>query len=114
MAALNGFSAAPEHHERHVAINNARKVLDAAQLWGLPVPKRLPAGFARAMLKIPKQETLEDWLQHVETSANHRQTGRVLAEELRQRIDILPSPASGRGAGGEGAQVAHPVQTPSP
>ena len=36
VAALNGFSAAPEHHERHVAINNARKVLDAAQLWSLP------------------------------------------------------------------------------
>jgi hypothetical protein len=92
LAALNGFSAAPEHHERHVAIDNARKVLDAAQLWAMSVPRRLPAGFARAMLKIPKQETLNDWIEHVEASANHRQTGRVLAEELRQRIE----PCSGR------------------
>ena len=34
VAALYGFSAAPEHHQHHVAIHNARKVLDACGAVG--------------------------------------------------------------------------------
>ena len=44
----------------------------------------LPEGFARAMLKIPKPATLEDWFLHLETTATHPQAGRQLAEELHR------------------------------
>ncbi len=83
LAALFGFSTAPGHCEHLPSIYNARKLLDAADLWGEPT---LPASFARAMLKIPREETLDDWLQRVETSANHVRAGQELAEELRRRI----------------------------
>jgi hypothetical protein len=83
LAALFGFSAAPGHHEQLTSIYNARKLLEAADLWGEPT---LPASFARALLKIPCEETLEDWLHRVETSANRAHAGRELAEELRRRI----------------------------
>jgi hypothetical protein len=81
-AALHGFlpSAA---HEHHTTLHNARKLLNAYDLWdGQP----LPADFARAMLTAPKHETLGDWLSRVETSAEHPVAGEVLAEGLRQRI----------------------------
>ena len=83
LAALFGFSTVPGHCEHLPSIYNARKLLDAADLWGEPT---LPASFARAMLKIPREETLDDWLQRVETSANHVRAGQELAEELRRRI----------------------------
>jgi hypothetical protein len=92
VVALHGFSAAPEHHQRRITVHNVRKVLDAADLWG---EECLPAGLARALLTIPKQETLEDWLRHVETSANQPEAGRELAEQLRRRI----APAAWKVAG---------------
>jgi hypothetical protein len=83
LAALYGFSATNGHHEHRVAIVNARKVLDAADQWTAPT---LPADFARAMVTIPHEATLQNWLDHVQSSANHPQAGRELAEELRQRF----------------------------
>jgi hypothetical protein len=83
MAALRGFAATAEHHEHHVTVQNARKLLDASQLWSDGL---LPADFARALLTIPKQETLDDWLGRLENTANHANAGRELAGELRQRI----------------------------
>ena len=71
--ARTAFAAAPEHHEHHVTIHNVRKLLDACELWGEPL---LPAGFARALLTMPKQETLEDWLGRVgELGQPRRQAG---------------------------------------
>jgi hypothetical protein len=83
VAALHGFAAGPEHHAHHVTIHNARKVLDARELRGEPL---LPASFTRALLTMPKQETLEDWLRHVQSSANYPEAGRKLAEVLRATI----------------------------
>ena len=82
VAALRGFRPAAEYHEHHVAVNNTRKILDAAELWGKP----LPASFARALLTVAPHETLDDWLRHVETSPNHGAAGQELAAELRRRI----------------------------
>ncbi len=93
LAALHNFQAAAEHHEHHVTIHNARKLLDAAELWGEP----LPAGFARALLTIPKSETLEDWLARLETSPSHTEFGPKLVGELRQRIAAEPAVALQRG-----------------
>jgi hypothetical protein len=85
---LDGLAIRPTgvsgHHEHLPSIYNARKLLDASDLWGEPT---LPASFARAMLKIPREETLEDWLCRVETSANHVRAGEELAAELRRRIE---------------------------
>jgi hypothetical protein len=85
MASLYGFSAGAEHRENHVEITNARKVLDAVELWG---KKELPATFARAMLKMPPQETLGDWLRRMETSPHHPKAGRDLVDVLRKRLDV--------------------------
>ena len=91
LAALFGFSTTPGHREHLTSIYNARKLLEAADLWGEPT---LPASFARAMLKIPREETLDDWLHRVETSANHVRAGQELAEELRRRIRFRRCPSS--------------------
>jgi hypothetical protein len=92
VASLHDFSAAPGHHERNVSINNVRKVLEAGELWG---PEPLPAGFARALLTVPREQTLDEWLRHVECSTNHGQAGCELAAELRRRIAPAPAPADG-------------------
>ena len=83
VAALQGFSATANHHAHHVTLQNARKMLDAAALWQ---PRPLPTGFARAMLAMPRHETVEDWLRHVEDSANRAETGMLLARTLRGQL----------------------------
>jgi hypothetical protein len=89
VAALYGFSATPEHHEQHLGLHNARKLLDAWQLWG---ERFLPRSFARALLTIPQPETLDGWLDCVANTANHHHAGRELAEELRERLAPQPAP----------------------
>ena len=103
MAALYGFLPTAGH-EHHVTLHNARKLLDACELWdGQP----LPADFARALLTAPKHETLEEWLCRVETSAEHPVAGAVLAEELRQRIAAISPLPPGEGQGVRASESAN-------
>jgi hypothetical protein len=92
VAAVEAFWATPEHHEHRISRNNARKLLDA---WELRGQRPLPPSFARALLNLPHQETLADWLNRLEGTANSPAAGRELAAELRRRIE--PEPASGSG-----------------
>ncbi len=71
-------------------IHNLRKLLDASDLWN---GDRLPAGFARALLTAPHRETLDDWLDRLERSANRAGAGVALAGELRQRIASEAAPS---------------------
>ncbi|MGD0383121.1 MAG: M28 family peptidase, partial [Thermoguttaceae bacterium] len=86
-SAFQNFSATENHHQHRITRQNIRKLLDA---WELLDEARLPRGFARALLTAPKQETLDDWLDHLETSANNQPSGQRLAEELK-KIIVLES-----------------------
>jgi len=88
-SAFQSFSAIAEHHQHRIAMQNIRKLLDALELFG---EDRLPRGFARALLTAPKQETLDDWLGHLETSANDPVEGHKLAQKLVKRIEPESAP----------------------
>jgi Peptidase family M28 len=62
--------------------HNIQKLLDAHQLLG-----PLPATFARALVKVPKPERLEEWLETLPERAGDRQRGAWLAGELKARIE---------------------------
>ena len=49
----------------------------------------------RRCSKIPRQQTLEDWLRRLETSTNHLRAGQELAEELHRRIEGFAATQSG-------------------
>lgn len=83
MAAVRGFAAGPEHHEHRIARTNVRKLLDAYELLG---DRPLPRSFARALLTLPKEERLDDWLGRLESAANDPAAGRELAETLRDVV----------------------------
>ena len=117
VASLCAFSAIPGHHEHNISINNVRKILEAGELWGA---EPLPAGFARALLKIPREKTLDEWLQHVAESTNYGRAGNELAEELRHRIapptcgaGVSPAGAAGTAALQEQALTYHRTATRS-
>jgi hypothetical protein len=90
-SAFQNFSAIADHHQHRITIQNIRKLLDAWELLG---EARLPRGFARALLTAPKPETLDDWLDYLETSANNRPSGRRLAEELKKIIEPESAPST--------------------
>jgi hypothetical protein len=83
LAAMYGFAAAAGHHENRVSIHKARELLNAGLLWHAP---QLPAGFARAVVSLPQDETIDDWLARLEKMAHHPHAGRELVEHLRERI----------------------------
>jgi len=82
-AALEGHSEPGTHHAHRVTLRRARQILHAAEQWG---PSALPNGFARAIIAIRGDETVADWIRHVECSANTAEAGRTLAAALRECI----------------------------
>ena len=80
---LPGLFLDPQHHLHRLAVN-VRKFLHT---WSLLGERPLPCGFARGLLTLPKEWTLEDWLRHVEQVDGDVGGGRWLAEELRSRLE---------------------------
>jgi len=84
LAAVRGFQGDPVHHEHRIARNNARKLLETWELLG---ERPLPRDFARALLYLPKHETLDEWLGTLDQAASDPAAARQLADELRQRLE---------------------------
>ena len=89
ISAFQNFTAIENHHQHRITIQNIRKLLDAWELLG---DACLPRSFARALLTAPKEETLDDWLGHLEISANNQAQGKRLTQELRKRIEPESAP----------------------
>ncbi|MGA2060172.1 MAG: M28 family peptidase [Thermoguttaceae bacterium] len=95
LSAFCNFSAIENHRQHRITIQNIRKLLDAWELLG---ENCLPRSFARALLTAPKDETLEDWLGHLETSANNQAEGKKLTQELKKRIEPDSAPLAKKSA----------------
>jgi hypothetical protein len=90
-AALELFAHQPAPHWFN---HNVRKILDAYQILG---ETPLPCSFARHLIRIPKHETLDDWLNALPREAADPDRGAWLAAELRHRIEDRGREAGVRG-----------------
>jgi hypothetical protein len=86
--AVRGFTEAHEHRDHRVAIN-VRKLLDA---WRLLGQRPLPRSFARQLLTLPKESSLEDWIESLGDFAGDAEAGRTLVREVTRLLDP-PAPA---------------------
>ena len=85
-----------EHHHHQMALN-ANKLLE---VWESLERRPLPRSFARSILTLPKDQTLEQWLHEVATSAARDQGGDILEDTLRRillpdgdpSLRLLPDP----------------------
>jgi Peptidase family M28 len=59
---------------------NIRRLLEARDFFG---PGAIPRDFARQMMNLPRQQSLDDWLVTVELRASPPELGRRLAEEMQ-------------------------------
>jgi hypothetical protein len=66
----------------HQTARNVRKLLDAHALLG----HRLPPAFARRLLRVPKGQTLGEWLTSLTHKASDTDRGRRLFELLRDEV----------------------------
>jgi hypothetical protein len=64
---------------RYTSCDNARKLLDARELAGAPLPRE----FARSLLHISKRISLDEWLDELPAHASDRAAGARLANHLR-------------------------------
>jgi hypothetical protein len=69
-------------HMRHTTCNNARKILEAHELLGEP----LAPSHARALVRMSKQDSLEDWLSGLPKAASSHATGARLQKVLQTII----------------------------
>jgi hypothetical protein len=67
----------------HRSARNIRKILDAWETMG---QQQLPPDFAGRILTASKEEPLADWLAHLEELGGKPIGGRLLVEELAQRL----------------------------
>ena len=82
-AAVRLFKANHEHHYRQTMFN-VRKLLDAWELLGR---RPLSRSFARQLLTLPKEESLEDWLGALPGRASDPSAAESLVGELRRLIE---------------------------
>jgi hypothetical protein len=84
-AHLTGLQFGTREHNRHPyqAALNVRKILDSRQLLGRPLPRSL----ARSLLTLPKDQTLDGWLQALPADAPDRAAAERLAEEVREALE---------------------------
>lgn len=91
LAGLRLFEEGKDHHPRVTALN-VRKLLDTRRLLG---DRPLPPSFARRLLTVPKQHTLDGWLDALPGQATDPKAARRLADELRAGIDTGAKPDAG-------------------
>jgi hypothetical protein len=75
LAAIELFLSAADHRPNQTILN-VRKLLDTWELLG---QRPLPRSFARQLLTLPREETLEAWLERLpEHTAETERTGRLV------------------------------------
>ncbi|HVX10329.1 MAG TPA: M28 family peptidase [Pirellulales bacterium] len=77
--AITLFAHNHDHHYRVTTVN-VRKLLDAWELLGR---RPLPRSFARQLLTLPKEETIDAWLDSLTGRASDPAAGAALTDTLR-------------------------------
>ena len=77
---------------RHTTSHNARKLLEARERLGRPLPQAL----SRALLRIGHETTIEAWLDSLPGQAANRTAGAALAETLRGTLGSDEDPGAPR------------------
>lgn len=88
LAAVELFEHEPGHR-RHTTTYNVRKLLEAHELFDAGP---LVRSYARQLLTIPKESTLDQWLESLPARAADPERGRRLAQALRERIQAQDPP----------------------
>jgi hypothetical protein len=65
-------------------LNNVRKVLHVAGMWS---PAKVPRPFARSLLTVEKDRTLEGWLRSLSRSTTHTEEARRLADGIEGLLE---------------------------
>ena len=82
LATLSGYERPYEHHEHQFALN-AHKLMEVSDFLG---QSELPSDFARAILNIPKNQTIIEWLDQVAAGNSSNAYGDLLYHTLRRII----------------------------
>ena len=82
MAAVQGFEKVYEHRDHQIALN-AHKLME---VWNLLERQPLPSDFARSILNMPKDQTLDQWLHQVANLNTSTSDGSPLYHALRRII----------------------------
>ena len=111
IATMRGYKKAYGHRDHQVALN-AHKLME---VWEFLGKRRLPWEFARQIVVIPKEQTMEQWLDQVANWNSPNSYGFLLYHTLKQIIapkgdpalEPLPEPITYRDTGTRAFEVAY-------
>ncbi len=83
LSALNNFSTIHDHYSRQTALN----ILSLLDTWQSMGQQPLPRSFARALLRIPEEETLESWLASLPNRASRAGEGNRIQEIAKTKLE---------------------------
>ncbi len=90
LSALQNLDSSHDHYKHQTPLNILR-LLNSWQLWG---ERPLPRSFARQLLRISKEESLDQWLNSLPERASHPKEGRRIQQELEGLLEPRgPDPA---------------------
>jgi hypothetical protein len=82
VATVGGYKEAYEHRDHQLSLN-AHKLLDVSDFLG---NKALPWDFARSIVNLPREQTLDQWLNEVAERKDPDGYGLLLHDSLRRMI----------------------------
>src|SRR5207302_4056430 len=88
-------------HRRHQTSLNVRKLLEARELLGAP----LPPSYARRLLTASKERTLDEWFAQAASIASDAERGRKLVSVLEELVADDDPPLASDAA--TGAPLSH-------
>lgn len=93
LSALKNFPSLRDHHALQTPLN----ILKLLETWRLLGQAPLPRSFARALLQIPKEETLAEWLISLPERSLEPEEGNRIPKELEEILDpadshVFPQP----------------------
>jgi len=94
LSAVRNFRPSTDHRVLQTAYN----ILKLLRSWDALDRHPLPTGFARALLRLPRTESLESWLQSLPDKATTPSEGERMVAELKGILELRSSVA-GPGSG---------------
>ncbi len=93
LSALRDFNHGTDHYAHQTSMN----ILSLADAWNMQNRRPLSGTYARNLLNISKEKSIEQWLDELPSHSNNREAATKMAETLKEKIDLgsnspLPAP----------------------
>jgi hypothetical protein len=83
LSALHNFDSNHDHYRHQTSLN----ILRLLESWQILGKRPLPRSFVRQLIDVPKEESLDQWLNKLPERAGHPTEGRRMQQEVKELLE---------------------------